>query len=514
MISDPERAIDEKGPMADSPPSESHLGAVSKTALDDGLEILEGRGDEGGYVLDPAMKRRILWKIDLHILPLLTLTTVFGYLDKATFSYGAIFGLIKDANLHGSQYSWLGSIYYFGYLAMQPIAAIILQRFAPPRCLAVAIFSWAVILFLSVLCKSFEHWAPTRFFLGVAEGIVVPSFILISSAWYARKDQALRIGIWFSANGIAQIVGGISSYGLGQIHVNGLSPWKWMFMIVGAASVFFSLLLGFTMPTSQATASWLTHDEKIAAVEMVRGNNTGIHNKKFVPSQVKEALLDPKTYIFFWFAFFGNLPNSVSVFGTLIVSNFGFSPVTTTLLGMPNGGFEIVVMVAITYLCIRIGNIRTWGIVVSNIIALLGGILLKQLPFHNKEGLLIGYYLLFAWPTGYALSLAIVGSNTAGHTKKVVTNGFVLAGFCTSNIIAPQFFLTSQQPRYGLGIGSTIFAFAAMTVTALVFRFYMIWLNKKRAPAREAALATLEGRRETGFENLTDRENPLFVYVY
>jgi hypothetical protein len=66
----------------------------------------------------------------------------------------------------------------------------------------------------------------------------------------------------------------------------------------------------------------------------------------------------------------------------------------------------------------------------------------------------------------------------------------------------------------GLGIGSTIFTFAAMIVTAVVFRYYMVWLNKRRAPAREVALASLEGRKETGFENLTDKENPLFLYVY
>jgi hypothetical protein len=35
---------------------------------------------------------------------------------------------------------------------------------------------------------------------------VVPSFILISSAWYSRKDQPLRFGILFGANGLAQIV--------------------------------------------------------------------------------------------------------------------------------------------------------------------------------------------------------------------------------------------------------------------------------------------------------------------
>lgn len=65
-----------------------------------------------------------------------------------------------------------------------------------------------------------------------------------------------------------------------------------------------------------------------------------------------------------------------------------------------------------------------------------------------------------------------------------------------------------------LGIGSTIFAFAGMIFTVVVFQVYVIYLNKKRAPAREIALAQLAGKRETGFEDLTDKENPLFVYVY
>jgi len=111
---------------------------------------------------------------------------------------------------------------------------------------------------------------------------------------------------------MAQIVGGILSYGLGHIHVDGLSSWKWLYLVIGAVTVFWSIFLIFALPTSHATAKFLTDDEKVVAVEMVRNNNTGIHNKTFQPSQMKEALLDPKTYIFFWFAFFGNLANSVS----------------------------------------------------------------------------------------------------------------------------------------------------------------------------------------------------------
>lgn len=51
-------------------------------------------------------------------------------------------------------------------------------------------------------------------------------------------------------------------------------------------------------------------------------------------------------------------------------------------------------------------------------------------------------------------------------------------------------------------------------MTAVLFQIYMMWLNRKRAETRDAAKGILEGRVETGFEDLTDKDNPLFEYVY
>jgi hypothetical protein len=61
---------------------------------------------------------------------------------------------------------------------------------------------------------------------------------------------------------------------------------------------------------------------------------------------------------------------------------------------MPNGGFEILVMVIGTYICIRFKNIRSYTIIVCNIIALTGSIMVYVLPFSNKAGLLAGYYMV------------------------------------------------------------------------------------------------------------------------
>lgn len=49
-----------------------------------------------------------------HIVQLLTRAD----LDKQSLSYAAVFGLIEDLDLQGSEYSWCTSIFYFGRLIL------------------------------------------------------------------------------------------------------------------------------------------------------------------------------------------------------------------------------------------------------------------------------------------------------------------------------------------------------------------------------------------------------------
>ncbi|KAJ6447308.1 MFS transporter, ACS family, allantoate permease [Purpureocillium lavendulum] len=464
---------------------------------------------------DEAVMRRALWKIDLWVLPLLALTTMLQFLDKSTLGYAAIFGIVEDTGLKGTDYSWLASIFYFGYLLMQPIAAHILQKLQPAKCLAASVFLWGVILFLHVVCDNWGKLMTVRFFLGMAEGVVTPAFMLISSAWYARKDQPLRMGIWFSFNGVALILGGILAYGLGHIHV-GIASWKWMFLVTGALSVVWAVLLWFLLPDHQGTAWFLDEAEKHAAVEMVRLNHTGIHNNKFRSDQLVEALTDVKTWIFFLMATIWNVPNSIATFGNLVIKNFDYGVLETTLLGMPSGALEFVVMIAITYICLRLSNTRTWCMTAALILALVGSVMVFAAPYNNKAALLCGYYLVYAFPTGYILLLAMASANVAGHTKKVVTNSLLLIGYSAGNIIGPQFFKTEQQPRYPLGMGSCLVSFAILILMTVALRFYLVWQNKSRASARQAMEEsnTEEELAQYGFRNLTDKENPMFVYVY
>lgn len=67
-------------------------------------------------------------KIDLRLMTLLCITYALQSIDKTTLGYAAVFGLQTDLDLHGTEYSWLGALFYLGYLAWEFPTNMMLQK--------------------------------------------------------------------------------------------------------------------------------------------------------------------------------------------------------------------------------------------------------------------------------------------------------------------------------------------------------------------------------------------------
>lgn len=76
---------------------------VSPKDLDDTYEVYR---QQDARDVDPVEARRVLRKIDLHIMPLLMGTYMLQYLDKSSINFAAVFGLEEGTNLVGQDYSW------------------------------------------------------------------------------------------------------------------------------------------------------------------------------------------------------------------------------------------------------------------------------------------------------------------------------------------------------------------------------------------------------------------------
>lgn len=189
------------------------------------------------------------------------------------------------------------------------------------------------------------------------------------------------------------------------------------------------------MPDSQLNARWLKKEDRILAIARVRSNQQGIGNKHFKLHQVKEALIDPMTWAFFFYALIADIPNGgITNFFNQLITSFGYTEEESLLYGAPGGAVEVVALVLNGIVGQYTSQRLLWstgGLFAS----IIGMVLIVALPLDNNVGRLIGYYMTQASPTPFVALLSMVSSNVAGYTKKTTVAALYLIGYCAGNII-------------------------------------------------------------------------------
>ncbi|KAI9738826.1 MAG: hypothetical protein M1834_008333 [Cirrosporium novae-zelandiae] len=506
----------EKAPLEQTATVDSAVPEKVLHHVVDADEAMKAFAGHEGEVLevDEATNKRLLRKIDWHLMPLLCAVYGLNYLDKTTLSYASIMGLKTDIGLHGDDYQWLGSLFYFGYLAWEYPTNRLLQRLPLAKYSGFCIIMWGIVLSCFAAVNNFSGAIAIRFFLGVFEAAVTPGFALFTSQWYTKKEQGMRIGIWFSFNGWAQIVGGLIAYGIAvgtRKHPALIEGWKIVFLVTGLLTTAVGALFLFIMPDNQLNARFLSKEDQRLAVARVRVNQQGIGNKHFKWYQFKEALTDPLMWAFTFFSLAADIPNGgiTNFFSQMIVS-FGFTSEQSLLYGCPGGAVEVISLVLCGYFGSRLNNRILLGSS-GLILGILGMILIVALPLSNNVGRLIGFYLTMASATGFVALLSLIATNVAGYTKKTTMAALYLIAYCAGNIIGPQTFRPSDSPRY-IPAEITIIVCWAACLVDLVFIY---WYCKRQNAKKEAIRARPDYIRLENIEflDLTDRENMEFVYV-
>ena len=345
-----------------------------------------------------------------------------------------------------------------------------------------------------------------RFFLGVFEAAVTPGFSFFTSQWYTKAEQGTRTGIWFSFNGFGQIFGGLVAYGIAHgaaLHGSSIAPWKIVFLVTGLLTAAVGCIFLFIMPDNQLNARWLSKSDRLRAIERVRINQQGIGNKHFKAYQLKEALADPLTWAFAFYALTSDIPNGgISNFFSQLIVSFGYTPEQSLLYGTPGGAVEVVTLIFCGYVGDRYGNrilLGASGLVVS----IIGMVLIVALPLSNPSGRLAGYYLTQAAPTGFVALLSLIASNVAGYTKKTTVAALYLMAYCIGNIIGPQTFRPQDAPRYIPAEITIIVCWGACLVDFGLIYWYCRRQNRKKAAFRARPNYTKLENQE--WLDLTDR---------
>lgn len=468
-----------------------------------------------------ALAKRVLRKIDFRILAIMFVTYNLNFMDKTILSSAAVFGLKEDTHLHGQQYSWVGSMFYFGYLFFEYPTTIFIQKLPVGKYLAGVCLMWGVIVASTAGCSNFGGLATVRFMLGVAEATISPAFVYVTSIWYTRDEIPARTGVWFAGNSCGGFIASLLAYGIGQIE-HPLAPWQWMFIIFGVITSFWSVLVFLLLPDTINDAKFLTEEEKQYAEDRVVMGGAGRVdpiNSRWKIDQVIECLLDPKTYFFAAISVLTQIPNGgTGSFGNLALKSFGFTSLQSTLVSLPASVISMATILGTGWLASRFKNITTFLIIAVVLPPVVGSAIIFSV---NTKGVrLFAYYCLQTGPSAIPLTLGLLSANYKGVTKKMTVTAVLFVTYCAGNIAGPQTFKASEAKQgYPTAFKAILSCYGLVVLISIGLRIYLIFVNRQRDHVEGAAAAAQEqvapGKRELtaeDYEDITDLKTHGFRY--
>ncbi|KAJ5459192.1 hypothetical protein N7530_011136 [Penicillium desertorum] len=459
--------------------------------------------------------KKLLRKLDWHILPLMFMTYFLQMIDKISINYANVMGLQDDLGMTGNDFSWLATAFFIAYAVAEIPQGALLQRFPVIKVLGVNVFCWGIILCCSSAAKNFSHMLALRILLGLMEAVIAPSLTMYTSMWYVRAESTPRYGFWYCGLGAGQLVGGLISFAAQQAPVNmSFGGWRIMFVVIGVVNILVSLLVIFFLPNTPDEAKFLSDSEKRRIAQRLTDDQAGVGVKVFRLRSVLEAFGDLQTWLLVLLTILITFPSSViTTFSAILIKDFGYTSEQSALLNMPSGVVSIVATMVSTY-AISKGFSRWLAIDLLLLPTLLGSCLMSFLPAGNQGGSLAGIYLVNTTVAPLALIFAWTGANFKGYTMKVSGAALISAAFSIANIIGPQTFQAKDAPRY---IPAKITIVAANAAAIIVSTALRIVYGKRNStadrlgtPARSRVETRLAEKRTV--HDVHDDEN--FRYVY
>jgi sugar phosphate permease len=339
------------------------------------------------------------------------------------------------------QFSWLITCIYIAILVVEYPTNYLIQRLPVAKYLSISIIMWGATLSLHAACKNFASILTVRTLLGVFEAVSQPAFLVLSSQWYRRDEQAMIVTYWYCMNGAQQIVGGLLAYvfSLPMISGGSVTSWQAFFITLGCLSVLWGIFVLLWMPDSAMSAKCFSEADKMLMVERVRSNQTGLQNRQWRKEQLKEAFLDPQMYAYCLIALTTTIPTSgLGSFANIIITeSFHFDPLQTQLIAIPRGIAIIIILLSSTWLVNRTGqNLFVMAIyVIPSIIGTILLITFESTTGARKIGLLISYHIVLTFWAAQGLAMSMISRNVAGQTKKSIVVAANFACWAIGNSI-------------------------------------------------------------------------------
>lgn len=237
---------------------------------------------------------------------MLLLLSVVSDTDTVLSSQAKLSSFEKDLGLKGTQFNVAVSILNVGYVLMQLPSNMILTKVRPSIYIPACAMLWSCVSASTSGVHNYGGLLGVRFMLGIVEAPFWPGAFYMLSAWYTRKELALRTAVLYSGLVLATAFSGLIAAGVfaGLEGARGLAGWQWLFIIEGSASFVAAAVSMFILPdfpeSKSGSGTWLfTEEEKKLAVDRIARDRVSAPSAdEGIMHGLKLAVSDYRTWIF------------------------------------------------------------------------------------------------------------------------------------------------------------------------------------------------------------------------
>lgn len=248
----------------------------------------------GHSSLDPST--RLHRKLVAHLIPFLCLLYIANSVDRSNVGFARL-SMQKDLHMSDAVFDIGYGIFYFGYLAFEVPANLLLRKVGARRWIARIMITWGLVSCLTLAVKGPISFYAVRILLGLAEAGFFPGIILYLTFWFPARERAKVTAYFMTAIPIAGLISNPLSGAI--MHLMGgrqdLLDWQWLFLLEGIPSVLLGVVVLWFLPDGPEQARWLEPEERAWIKHRVQGEEE--HRRQRHGADLLQAFRNPRVWL-------------------------------------------------------------------------------------------------------------------------------------------------------------------------------------------------------------------------
>ncbi|BEJ10861.1 hypothetical protein CspHIS471_0102830 [Cutaneotrichosporon sp. HIS471] len=431
---------------------------------------------------DKEVFRKAMFKLDCAFLPAVTLIYFLSFLDRANIGNAKAAGLMTDLKLTNHQYSIALTVTYVPYIVAELPLTLLIRKIGPHILMPALMLAWGIVTTFQGFVTNYAGLLACRFFLGAAEGAILPCCITYLSTFYTRTRLGKRMALFFSATSLAGAFSGLLAAAI--VNMDGLGGkrgWAWIFIIEGIITVVYAIACFWILPSDPSAVGYLSPEEKQAVIQALDIDRPPAEvHEELTARSVIGILGAPQMWLVCGALFCsGTALFSMAYFSPSIVQSLGHKGIMTQLYSVPPYVCSTALSLVVCFYSDK-WHLRGPFIIFSAVLSLIGYAL--YLGSKNPH---VRYASLFFQVMGAYVSAPLTSTwmpnNLAPFYRRVTG---IVCGFIVTNcggILSTWLFPTTEAPNYKRGTSILLALCVGMGIFSAANMVFLAWKNRKRA---------------------------------